>query len=381
MYIMILFLLTFFFLYGGLHLYFFLRLRAAFSLPVGLQITVGPLLLLLLVSPLLVRMAERHGYEAATCLLAYTGYLWMGFIFLFFVVSVCLDLYRLAVFLNERIGHQDLSHLFPPARIIFLGPLVIAIILNVYGYYEAMSVRTEHLVIKTAKLPAQVEKFRIVQISDLHIGMIVRDGRLKRFLAAVEAAAPDVLVSTGDLVDGQLDNLYEALARLKNVPVKYGKFAVTGNHEFFAGVTRAVEFTEKAGFTVLRGEGVNVAGIVNIAGVDDPAVTRRGEGKQVREAEFLSSLPPGVFTVLLKHQPVADPDAEEKFDLQLSGHTHRGQIFPFNMVTKFVYYYHSGDFYLPDGARLHVSRGTGTWGPPVRLLAPPEITVIDLVRK
>ena len=381
MYIMILFLLTFFFLYGGLHLYFFLRLRAAFSLPVGLQITVGPLLLLLLVSPLLVRMAERHGYEAATCLLAYTGYLWMGFIFLFFVVSVCLDLYRLAVFLNERIGHQDLSHLFPPARIIFLGPLVIAIILNVYGYYEAMSIRTEHLVIKTAKLPAQVEKFRIVQISDLHIGMIVRDGRLKRFLAAVEAAAPDVLVSTGDLVDGQLDNLYEALAQLKNVPVKYGKFAVTGNHEFFAGVTRAVEFTEKAGFTVLRGEGVNVAGIVNIAGVDDPAVTGRGGGKQVREAEFLSSLPPGVFTVLLKHQPVADPDAEEKFDLQLSGHTHRGQIFPFNMVTKFVYYYHSGDFYLPDGARLHVSRGTGTWGPPVRLLAPPEITVIDLVRK
>ena len=378
---MILFLLTFFFLYGGLHLYFFLRLRAAFSLPVGLQITVGPLLLLLLVSPLLVRMAERQGYEAATCIMAYTGYLWMGFIFLFFVVSVCLDLYRLAVFLNERIGHQDLSHLFPPARIIFLGPLVIAIILNVYGYYEAMSVRTEHLVIKTAKLPAQVEKFRIVQISDLHIGMIVRDGRLKRFLAAVEAAAPDVLVSTGDLVDSQLDNLYEALARLKNVPVKYGKFAVTGNHEFFAGVTRAVEFTEKAGFTVLRGEGVNVAGIVNIAGVDDPAVTGRGGGKQVREAEFLSSLPPGVFTVLLKHQPVADPDAEEKFDLQLSGHTHRGQIFPFNMVTNFVYYYHSGDFYLPDGARLHVSRGTGTWGPPVRLLAPPEITVIDLVRK
>ena len=378
---MILFLLTFFFLYGGLHLYFFLRLRAAFSLPVGLQITVGPLLLLLLVSPLLVRMAERQGYEAATCIMAYTGYLWMGFIFLFFVVSVCLDLYRLAVFLNERIGHQDLSHLFPPARIIFLGPLVIAIILNVYGYYEAMSVRPEHLVIKTAKLPAQVEKFRIVQISDLHIGMIVRDGRLKRFLAAVEAAAPDVLVSTGDLVDGQLDNLYKALAQLKNVPVKYGKFAVTGNHEFFAGVTRAVEFTEKAGFTVLRGEGVNVAGIVNIAGVDDPAVTGRGGGKQVREAEFLSSLPPGVFTVLLKHQPVADPDAEEKFDLQLSGHTHRGQIFPFNMVTKFVYYYHSGDFYLPDGARLHVSRGTGTWGPPVRLLAPPEITVIDLVRK
>ena len=378
---MILFLLTFFFLYGGLHLYFFLRLRAAFSLPVGLQITVGPLLLLLLVSPLLVRMAERQGYEAATCIMAYTGYLWMGFIFLFFVVSVCLDLYRLAVFLNERIGHQDLSHLFPPARIIFLGPLVIAIILNVYGYYEAMSVRPEHLVIKTAKLPAQVEKFRIVQISDLHIGMIVRDGRLKRFLAAVEAAAPDVLVSTGDLVDSQLDNLYEALAQQKNVPVKYGKFAVTGNHEFFAGVTRAVEFTEKAGFTVLRGEGVNVAGIVNIAGVDDPAVTGRGGGKQVREAEFLSSLPPGVFTVLLKHQSVADPDAEEKFDLQLSGHTHRGQIFPFNMVTKFVYYYHSGDFYLPDGARLHVSRGTGTWGPPVRLLAPPEITVIDLVRK
>jgi len=378
---MILFLLTFFCIYGGLHLYFFLRLRAAFPLPALGQLGVGLALLLLLVSPLLVRMAERQGYETAACLTAYAGYFWMGVIFLFFAVSLCLDLYRLAVFLNERIGYLELSRLYPPARVLFLAPLIIAIILNIYGYFEALRVRPVQLVVATAKLPAGVERFRIVQISDLHVGMIVRDGRLKDFLAAVAAAAPDVLVSTGDLVDGQLDNLDASLAMLKNLPARYGKYAVTGNHEFFAGIDRAVEFSRKAGFTVLRGAGVNVAGVVNIAGADDPAVMRRGEGKQVREAEFLSSLPPGFFTVLLKHQPLADPDAEGKFDLQLSGHTHRGQIFPFNLVTNFVFYHHSGDFDLPGGGRLHVSRGTGTWGPPVRLLAPPEITVIDLVRK
>ncbi len=378
---MILFLLTFFLVYGGLHLYFFLRLRAAFPLAGTAQLGVALALLLLLVSPLLVRMAERQGFESAACLTAYAGYLWMGVIFLFFAVSLCLDCYRLAVFLNERIGHLELSRLYPSARVLFLVPLIVSLLLNIYGYFEASRVRPENLVIKTAKLPAEVEKLRIVQISDLHVRMIVRDGRLKSFLAAVAAAAPDVLVSTGDLVDGQLDNLDESLALLKNLPARYGKFAVTGNHEFFAGIERAVEFSRKAGFTVLRGEGVAAAGLVSIAGVDDPAILRRGEGKLVREADFLTALPPGLFTVLLKHQPLTDPDAEGKFDLQLSGHTHRGQIFPFNLLTNFVFYYHSGDFELPGGGRLHVSRGTGTWGPPVRFLAPPEITVIDIVRQ
>ncbi len=378
---MTLFLLTFFLAYSGLHLYFFLRLRAAFTLSMGPQFAVGAALLLLVSAPLLVRMAEHRGYEITAVILSHVGYLWMALLLLFFTASLCLEGYRLALYLYERIRRRDLSRLFPSARFLFLAPLAVAVLLTIYGYGEALHVRTEHLEIVTEKLPVGVERFRIVQISDVHVGIIVRGERLQRLLAAAEEAAPDVLVSTGDLVDGQLDNLEESLAMLHRLPARNGKFAVTGNHEFYAGLDRALANITKAGFRILRGETVMVAGIIGIAGVDDQVVLQNGDSTPVREAELLSSLPAGTFKVLLKHRPLTDHDAEWKFDLQLSGHTHGGQIFPFHLMTNLAFHYRRGDFDLPGGGRLHVSRGTGTWGPPVRLLIPPEVTVIDLIRR
>jgi uncharacterized protein len=209
--------------------------------------------------------------------------------------------------------------------------------------------------------------------------MIIRGGRLERMLAAVKKAAPDILVSTGDLVDGQIDNIYGSLQLLEGVRAKYGKYAVTGNHEFYAGLEQALAFTRRAGFTVLRGEGINVAGIINIAGVDDPAGKRMGQHRGISESKIIADLPKHAYTVLLKHQPLIDQEVLGAFDLQLSGHTHKGQIFPFSMVTGFVFPLQSGSFQLPEGSRLYVSRGTGTWGPPVRFLSSPEITIIDLI--
>ncbi|MDI9571522.1 MAG: metallophosphoesterase [Pseudomonadota bacterium] len=378
---MILFITTFFLIYGGLHLLFFLRLRTVFPMTAGVQGAVCLALALLFLSPLLVRLAERHGCETGACVLSHLGYLWMGAIFLFFVFSLLLETYRLALFFNERIGHMDLARLRPTAWIAFFVPLAASLAVNLYGFTEALNIRTEHLTVATDKLPEGVDRLRVAQITDVHVGMIVREGRLRRMAAAVRAADPDILVSTGDLVDGQLDNMAESLRILQGMPARLGKFAVTGNHEFYAGLEQALDFTRRAGFTVLRGEAVAAAGAIHIAGVDDPAGKRTGEGRYVSEAGLLSALPPGRFTVLLKHLPQVDPEAAPFFDLQLSGHTHKGQIAPFNLVTGFVFPYHSGDFVMPNGARLHVSRGTGTWGPPIRVLAPPELTVIEIVRK
>jgi len=376
---MILFLLSFFLLYGGIHLFFYVRLKAAFPMTPWVHAAVAVSLLFLLISPILVRLSEREGYEGAACFLSYLGYSWMGLIFLFFVVSLCLDLYRFAVWMNSEIGGFELNHLYPSALILFLAPLLISISVNIYGYFEALNIRTEHLVIKTAKIPKNIEKLRIVQISDVHVGMIVRDGRLERMMEAVKKAAPDILVSTGDLVDGQIDNIYGSLQLLKDIQAKYGKYAVTGNHEFYAGLDQALDFTRRAGFTVLRGEGINIAGMINIVGVDDPAGKRMGNYRGIQESKIIADLPGRTYTLLLKHQPIVDPAALGAFNLQLSGHTHRGQIFPFSMVTGFVFPLQSGSFQLPEGSRLYVSRGTGTWGPPMRFLSPPEITIIDLI--
>jgi hypothetical protein len=376
---MILFLLSFFLLYGGIHLFLYVRLKAAFPLTTWVHAAVVLSLLVLFISPILVRLFERQGYEGAACFLSYLGYSWMGVVFLFFVASLCLDFYRFAIWMNSDIGGFELNHLYPSALVLFLAPLLIAVTVNIYGYFEAINIRTEYLVIRSVKIPKNIEKLRIVQISDVHVGMIVRDGRLERMMEAVKKAAPDILVSTGDLVDGQIDNIHGSLPLLKSIQAKYGKYAVTGNHEFYAGLDQALDFTRKAGFTVLRGEGINVAGMIDIAGVDDPAGKRMGNYRGIPETKILADLPGQRYKLLLKHQPIIDPGALGAFDLQLSGHTHKGQIFPFGMVTGLVFPLQGGFFDLPEGSRLYVSRGTGTWGPPVRLLSPPEITIIDLI--
>jgi hypothetical protein len=181
-------------------------------------------------------------------------------------------------------------------------------------------------------------------------------------------------------VDGELDGVAGLAEILRGIPAPRGKFAVLGNHEYYAGIDRAIAFTRESGFTLLRDESVTIGDAVRIAGVDDPAGARFARTGGTSEAALLGNRPDGRFTVLLKHRPQLDPATGGKFDLQLSGHTHHGQIFPFRLLTRLIYPLLAGDHPAPGGGILHVSRGTGTWGPPMRFLAPPEITVVDIAR-
>jgi len=175
-----------------------------------------------------------------------------------------------------------------------------------------------------------------------------------------------------------MDDLEALTDMFRSIPATYGKFAITGNHEFYAGIDRSLAFTRKAGFTILRGEGMTVSNLINIAGVDDPAGKRYGRNVAASEKALLEKMPGEKFTLFLKHQPVISNESLGLFDLQLSGHTHKGQIFPFNLVTKLYYPIHTGLSKVNGNDLLYVSRGSGTWGPPVRFLSPPEVTVIDI---
>lgn len=374
-----LFLIAFFIIYGGFHLYFYAKIKAAFPLGQAAGLSLIAFLVLMVLAPVIVHVSERYGYKELARFMAYAGYLWMGVIFLFLASSLPLDLYYLLIRAGALISERDLSYLTLSPLSALAIPLLVSLGINVFGYFEARNIRTEKITIRSAKIPEAVGKIRIVQISDVHVGLIVRDERLQRILDEVKKAEPNILVSTGDLVDGEIDGLDEAQAQLRDVHARYGKFAITGNHEFFAGIGKAVRFTKEAGFTYLRGEGVNVAGMINIAGVDDPTGVSFGLVLPVSEKEMLSELPGQYFTILLKHQPLVDENATGAFDLQLSGHTHNGQIFPFNVITGLYYRLQRGYFNLSNHSRLYVSRGTGTWGPPIRFLSPPEIAVIDLV--
>lgn len=377
---MTLFLLSFFLIYGLMHSYAFLKARAAMHFGGLAGILLGLFMLFMILAPLCIRVLEKQGYEEMAMALSWVAYLWLGFLFLFMVGAMIVDAWRFLGVAAAWLTKQDFSVFVPGARAAFFVPLVLSLAATVYGYYEALHIRTERVVIETEKLPAGMERFRICQISDVHLGLIVREERLEGMLDIVKRENPDLLVSTGDLVDGQLDRLSLLATQLKDIRPASGKFAVTGNHEFIAGIDKSLVFTSDAGFDVLRGQVRHVGDFLAIAGVDDPA----GQGFRLRgqengEGELLASLPRDRFILFLKHRPAFEETTRGLFDLQLSGHTHRGQIFPFTLIVGLYFPIGSGHHDLGN-AHVYVSRGSGTWGPPIRFLAPPEVTVIDLVR-
>ncbi len=378
---MTLFLLIYFSIYGGIHLYAFLKLKRGFALGPPAYLILAIFMILMVVSPIVVRISERYGYEALARGLAYIGFTWMGLIFIFISASFFFDIYRLLHFLARMLTQRPLADFTLSLRNFCTLAILFSCAVVIYGYFEALHIRTEHVTVKTSKIPEKIGRFRVVQISDVHLGLIVGRSRLKRILRQVKDARPDILVSTGDLVDGQMDDLEALTDMFQNIPAKYGKFAITGNHEFYAGLDRALAFTEKAGFTMLRGEGITVSNLLNVAGVDDPARKRYGPDRAASEKALLEKMPREKFTLFLKHQPVINSESLGMFDLQLSGHTHKGQIFPFNLVTKLYYRMHTGLTKINGNALLYVSRGSGTWGPPVRFLSSPEVTVIDITYK
>lgn len=330
---------------------------------------------LMILAPLAVPLLERAGHELTARSLAWVAYGWLGLIFLAFSLFAVLGVWELLVWLVAKglPGLPQLSIYGP--RTAALG-LVAALGVGLYGFYEARQLRVETVHLTTDKLGAGRDRLRIVQVSDLHLGLLHREGSLAAVIACLKDLKPDLLVATGDIVDAQLDHLNGLSDLWRAVDPPLGKYAVTGNHEVYAGLGQSLEFLRRSGFTVLRNKARTVGGILTLAGVDDDHV----RGSRIDEATLLGAHPQGRFTVLLKHRPVVSPGSFGRFDLQLSGHTHLGQIFPFRFLTGLQYPRQDGLYDLPGGAKLYTSRGTGTWGPPMRVLAPPEITVFEVRR-
>lgn len=368
-------------LYSCLHLYGFLSVKRALAPGPKANTAVILFMVLMIFAPIIVRLLERNDLVTPARFFAYIGYIWMGLLFLFFSFAVALDAYRLILEAINRVFSADFSRLSLSKAECFFIPLFLSMGITIFGFFEALNIKTERVIIRTDTITQKIGGLKIVQISDVHLGLIVGKHRLKKIVERIKDEKPDILVSTGDLVDGQMNNLSGLAGMIREIPTKYGKYAVTGNHEFYAGLQDALKITTDAGFRVLRGEGLNIPGVINIAGVDDPAGKRYGLAPNISEKVLLSKLPRNYFTLLLKHRPRLNETDGGLFDLQLSGHTHKGQIFPFSLIVKLFYRNFNGLASLGNQSYIYVSRGTGTWGPPVRFIAPPEITVIELVHE
>ena len=319
---------------------------------------------------------EAQHHHIPSLIMTWIGYLWMGFLFIWLWLALAADGYHLTVAIFQRLFGVDWTHLMLSRRQNLSLTCLLALGLMSYGVYAAQQIRSEQITLRSAKLAPDTGRIRIVQISDLHLGQMRFPGQLDRLAGLIEKARPDVLVSTGDLIDSRIYAASQVSQQFQSLKAPLGKFAVTGNHEVYAGLQEALDFTTSAGFTLLRGQSRPLAGGVTISGVDDPAV---GKPAGADEVSLLAALPAGDFNILLKHQPISRPASDRRFDLQLSGHTHQGQIYPFSIIVKMVYPMLAGLYEPGEKSYLYVSRGTGSWGPPVRLLAPPELTIIDLM--
>ncbi len=368
---MLRFIIVFLTTYGLMHTLFFLRVRVL--LPDGRWLRWGCFLFLIYMvfAPMICHTFERMGHDLPARMTAFVGYYWMGFLLLGCAAALLMGIFDLGAWGLRTISNVHLPPLSgkKPAMVM----LCIVSTCWLYGIFEARNMKMEHLRVETDKLPDHADPLRIVQISDVHLGLTARDKKLKAITDKVQSLSPDILVCTGDLLDTPLHHLPELAAIFQQIRPRYGKYAVTGNHEYYAGLVHAVDFMEKSGFTVLRGTAKTIHPLINIAGIDD-----RVKAGSAEETALLTSLQNGLFTLFLRHQPVVSKRTAGLFDLQLSGHTHGGQIFPLHLITSRIYPFFAGYYEIQKGSAIYVSRGTGTWGPPIRILAPPEITLIEL---
>jgi predicted MPP superfamily phosphohydrolase len=370
------FLLLFILIYGGLQAYVIHKAIAAFGWRGRKRLAAWAWAGLMSLGPMLLWPMEHCDCRLLVGTVAALIYGWMGMSFLFFSLALVLDLWRLLA--------HPLRLPVPNARHAFLGVATAVVALSAYGVHEALNPRVERLVITTDKLPPDTNPIRIVLISDVHLGVTMGPRRLPTILEQVQALNPDILISTGDMVDGSAVHLEGLAAQFAAIQPRFGKYAVMGNHEQYRGLAMSLGFHDQAGFRSLRGEVVEALPGLLIAGVDDPGrggpgVVSPGNGDSTDAGPLLAGLPADKFVLFLKHQPIVPDPGVERIDLQLSGHTHAGQIYPFVWLTRLRYAYGAGLHELPGGGRLYVSRGSGTWGPPMRVLAPAEITLIELV--
>jgi predicted MPP superfamily phosphohydrolase len=367
---------------GGIHAYIWVRLVRDTALPQPWRL-VATLALLLLALWVPASFFIRRTLEdrALASLLVWPAMVWLGVMFVCFCVLLATDVMRLAVLIA---GARPSD----PGRRLFLARLWGGVIASAtaaatgVALVEATRVRVKELRVPLRRLPAALDGTTIVQITDVHIGPTLGRGFLEEVVARVNALEPDIVAITGDLVDGSVEELGDAVRPLAGLRARHGVYFVTGNHEYYSGVNPWLDFLRRLGVKVLRNERVTIgagADSFDLAGVDDFSSKGMAPGHDGPDlAGALAGRDPERELVLLAHQPRAVAEAAHLgVGLQLSGHTHGGQVWPFKYLVYLQQPFVAGLAREKD-TWIYVSCGTGFWGPPMRLLAPPEITRVVL---
>lgn len=371
------FLLFFFGVYGGMNAYLLMSIRQAFGLGRPGTSALGLFLASMVAAPILVRVFHARGLPLLARPSALFGYLWMALAFWLVLLFGVRQGWNLCARAAARLLPAA-ARLLLPARASALAFLALVALAALWSARAAGDVRLQTVPLSLTQLPPGSPPLRILFFSDVHLDLLGGERTLRELARIARETRPDLLLSGGDLVDAPGDHREEGLRLLRELNAPLGKYAVTGNHEYYAGIGAAEQFTEDAGFRLLKGASVLLGGRLLLVGVDDPAAQRLDPRRTPSEGELLPAGKERPAVLLLKHRPAASSASLGRFDLQLSGHSHGGQIWPFRYLSRLAYPLPDGLNDVGGGSRLYKGLGTGTWGPPLRLFAPPEVTLFVL---
>ena len=315
----------------------------------------------------LARYLEHLRWTAVSRPLEFVGAAWMGVLLLALVAFLAVDVVTGFSFLAPRLA--------PPLRV---AALAVTVALSLVGLVQGLRPpAVDDIEVPVGSLPAGRSSLTLVAVSDLHLGTLLGRRWLAAVVDRVDALRPDMVLVVGDLIDGNVARVEPMLPELRRLTAPLGTWAVTGNHEFYAGVERSVALFREAGFGVLRDRWQEAAPGLIIAGVDD-LTARQQFGLPDHAVETALAGRPEGLTILLSHTPWSVETASSLgADLMVSGHTHDGQIWPFGALVALRYPFLSGRF-TEGSMTLLVGRGTGTWGPRLRLWRRSEILRVTL---
>lgn len=362
---------------------------------------------LFLLSPAVMWLRREDAGSGLFSAVRWAGYTYMGLFTLMFVLTLVRDLagglLRLKQFAGKRVlgvrgdvvaaMHEPAAMQEPPVdpeRRLFLGRvgsasvMTAAGVLGGAGVHDALRIPdVEEVEVPIEGLPRAFDGYRIAQLSDIHVGPTIKGDFLRAVVEKVNALRPDAVGVTGDLVDGYVHQLKDQVAPLGDLRARDGAFFVTGNHEYYWNVDEWVAYVRSLGLTVLDNEHRVVrrgdAALV-LSGVPDLSIRYRINDHISDPALALEGAPEDAKRILFAHQPRSIHQAAEAgYDLQLCGHTHGGQFFPWNLVVGFAHPFARGLDRLQK-TWIYVNRGTGYWGPPIRTGVPSEITLLTLRR-
>lgn len=297
---------------------------------------------------------------------------------LYFIYVTCIILFALTILSDAAVFAAVKAGLVAAtgekARLYYSAGLIAAALLcGVYALYDGMKVPA----VKTVTIASdKIRKERtIVLLGDVHIHRVISAAKVRGIVEKTNAQKPDLILLSGDIIDDEPQKIADVARLLEDLKARDGVYFVTGNHEFYIGYRRAVDMLTGAGFHLLENDGADFSDLF-VAGVPD-VTAQAFSGKKADARKAFSKAKDGQFRLLISHTPTDFKDGAA-YDLQVAGHTHGGQIFPFHILTKLYNPYLSG-LYEKGSMRVYVTNGAGQWGPQMRFLAEPEITVIRLI--